>query len=59
MIKFNYIDRTGLSEAEVRKRATSHQRTMNRRFGAGTTSLQDAVDSVIDAAIEYAQGGEA
>lgn len=56
IIKFDYIDRTGLTEAEVLKRAREHRTYMNKRFGAGTVSLQDAVHSVIDAAAEYNQG---
>jgi hypothetical protein len=55
MIKFDHISYTGLTEAEALNRARIHQRYMNNRFGRGTVSLQEAVASVIDAAIEHAQ----
>lgn len=55
MLSFDHIERTGLSQQEVLKRAKEHRSYMNDRFGQDICSLQEAIGSVIDAAIEYAQ----
>ena len=56
MINFDYIHRTGLSETVILEKAKAEFDYMEYRFGEGYTTLQQCVDSVIDAEIEYAQG---
>ena len=53
-LTFNWIKQTGLTQDEVLMRARAHQASMRR--GGFDSSLQEAVDAVIDAAIEHAQG---
>ena len=52
---FDYLDRTGLTQEEVLRRAKEHRSYMFKATGWRPT-LQQAIDSVIDAAAEYAQG---
>lgn len=47
---------TGLTEAEVLKRAEAFLRKFENRFGKGSKRLQDAIDDIIDAASEARQG---
>ncbi len=56
VIKFDYINLTGLSEETVLENSRDHVKYMNDRFGEEIYTLQEAVDSVIAAAVEYNQG---
>lgn len=56
MIKFDYIELTGLTKEEILDRAQSSLKYMESRFGKGCMTLQDCIYSTIDAAAEYAQG---
>jgi hypothetical protein len=53
-LSFTWINRTGLTQKEVLRRAKALQKA-GQREGISFT-LQEAVDSVIDAASEYLQG---
>lgn len=53
---FDHIERTLLDRQEIMKRARQLRADMEERFGEGSYPIQEAIDSVIDAAIEYAQG---
>lgn len=51
---FKYIDLTGCSRREIMERAEDLAHAMETQF-PGDFPLQDAIDTVIDAAAEYAQ----
>ena len=53
-ITFKYIELTGLTQGEILRRARALRKAMNKRY-PGSTALQQAVDCVIDAAIEHIQ----
>lgn len=59
MFRFDYIKYTGLTEAEVLTRAQELFEEINQRFPGCGYWLQEAIDSVIDSAIEYNQGARA
>lgn len=52
-VTMKHSDRTGISREEIMRRAKKLRADARRR--KMEISLQDAVDCVIDAAIEYAQ----
>lgn len=56
MLRFDHIKYTGKTEAEILTLAQEIFEEMNQRFPGCCYGLQDAIDSVIDAAIEYNQG---
>lgn len=56
MLKFDYIESTGLSQDEILRRANKLFKYLSDRFGEEYINLQYCIDSVIDSAIEYAQG---
>ena len=56
MLKFDYIELTGMSKEQVLKLAKKNLRYMEQRFGKGCMTLQDCIHSQIDAAAEFAQG---
>lgn len=53
---FNHIEQTGANKEEVLRRARTLKRAMEKRFGKGSFSTQEAVDGVIDGLIEWNQG---
>ena len=54
--KFNYINLTGLTEAEVLVRAKRHKKEMEKHFYKGVITMQESIDGIIDAFIEHNQG---
>ncbi len=53
---FKHIELTTASKVEVRRRARVLKRAMEKRFGKGSFSTQEAIDGVIDGLIEFGQG---
>ena len=50
---FNHIELTGADQSEVLRRARTLKRAMQKRFGKGSFSTQEAIDGVIDGLIEW------
>ena len=55
-LTFDYANRTGLAQDQILVQAKALKKAMDQRFGKGSTTLQQAIDSVIDAQSEYNQG---
>lgn len=53
---FDYINRTGLTKVQVNARAAALVTAMREEAGITDFTHQEAIDAVIDAAIEHAQG---
>lgn len=56
MYTFDHAELTGADKNEILARARRLQRAMQKRFGKGTFSMQQAIDGVIDGLIEWNQG---
>ena len=56
---FKHIEMTGADKSEVLRRARVLKRAMEKRFGKGSFSTQQAVDGVIDGLIEWSKGNPA
>jgi len=54
-LTFAHIERTGLSKDQVIAAAQALKKAMEQRFGKNACTLQQAVDNVIDSAIEHNQ----
>ena len=54
---FAYLDRTGMTKKEILTHARKHKRVMEEKFPGLRFTIQEGINSIIDAVAERNQGG--